>query len=176
VQEVDRLEKLLPLLGDRGYVHAYAAGRGKSHGCMIIHRESKFEKLHEHIVHFDECSLHEAVTTGEESPEVLRRLRGGSRRTNNIALMVALRKKSATASNNREAAGYIVATTHLFWHPRYVYERIRCATSLWRCPVCRRNLIGKVPSFYERFLAFRTKITSKPGLFLQEVIFSFFLK
>src|ERR1700733_11952864 len=107
MQEVDRLERLLPPLGDRGYVYAYAVGRGKSHGCMIIHKESKFEKLHEHVVHFDECNLHEVVTTGEESPEVLGRLRGGSRRTKNVPLMVALRRKSATSSNNRDAAGYI---------------------------------------------------------------------
>jgi RNA exonuclease NGL2 len=88
------------------------------------------EKLHERTVHFDECNLRESKTTGEASPEELRMLRGSSRRTKNIALIVALRRKSTTRSNNRDVAGYIVATTHLFWHPRYIYERVRCVIPL----------------------------------------------
>lgn len=40
-------------------------------------------------------------------------------KTRNIANLVALRSKG------NEGEGIIVATTHLFWHPRYTYERIR---------------------------------------------------
>ena len=136
MQEVDRLEKLLPPLRLGGYAYTYATGRGKRHGCMIIHKETKLEKLHERTVHFDECNLQESTTTGEESPEEMRKLRGSSRRTKNIALMVALRRKSATEPSNCDVAGYIVATTHLFWHPRYVYERVRRVIFLsWHNPV-----------------------------------------
>lgn len=93
---------------------------------MIIHKDARLEKLDERTVHFDECTLRESKTAGEASPEELRRLRGSSRRTKNIALIVALRRKTARESNTRDVGGFIVATTHLFWHPRYVYERVRC--------------------------------------------------
>jgi len=47
--------------------------------------------------------------------------------TRNVALIVALQNKSLP-----EADGLIVATTHLFWHPRYVYERARQTAILLR--------------------------------------------
>lgn len=96
---------------------------------MIIHKESKLSKIHEHTIYFDECYIHDPSTTSgssEVSAEELKRLRGSSRRTKNIALIVALKKaEEDVSSNNDGVPGYIVATSHFFWHPRYVYERVR---------------------------------------------------
>jgi len=46
--------------------------------------------------------------------------------TRNIALIGAL------ASRKDDQQGYLVATTHLFWHPAYTYERIRQSSLLLR--------------------------------------------
>jgi len=45
-------------------------------------------------------------------------------KTRNIGLLVALQ------SRDQESEGLIVATTHLFWHPKYTYERTRQAAIL----------------------------------------------
>lgn len=72
------------------------------------------------------------------------RNRACSRQTRNVALFVALRFRSDSgsagagqedqASDERgaEREGIIVATTHLFWHPMHVYERVRQAGLIQR--------------------------------------------
>jgi len=55
-----------------------------------------------------------------------------------VALIVALQNKSLP-----EAHGLIVATTHLFWHPRYVYERARQTAILLRSINQFRQDLGK---------------------------------
>jgi RNA exonuclease NGL2 len=97
-QEVDRLEKLLPVLEDAGYAHFYAAGPGKLHGCLIAFDRNLYFKTQERIVYYDEQYV------GENRS-------GNSIRTSNIGSLVAL--KSSQGNH-----GLIIATTHLFWHPR----------------------------------------------------------
>ncbi|KAF9515632.1 hypothetical protein BS47DRAFT_1371989 [Hydnum rufescens UP504] len=124
LQEVDRLEKLIPPLKNAGYSTTYAAGRGKRHGCMILHREPKLRKVNERVVHLDEQYIREG--NGTDSQEDIRRRRGSTRQTKNIALLVALANTIEQGTVSSSAVeGYIVATCHLFWHPRHVYERAR---------------------------------------------------
>jgi RNA exonuclease NGL2 len=104
LQEVDRLEKLLPVLADAGYSHKYAAGPMKKHGCLIAYGKDKFTKVDEKVVYYDD----EVVRTiGDD-----RARRGCSFRTKNIGSILALK------ANDAESKGIVVATTHLFWHPK----------------------------------------------------------
>ncbi|KIM85320.1 hypothetical protein PILCRDRAFT_66690 [Piloderma croceum F 1598] len=106
LQEVDRLDKLLPVIERAGYSYTYAAGPGKKHGCLIAYNKEKFTKVNERVVRYDE---EEIRSDGDD-----RARRGCSFRTKNIGSLLALKR------NNVENNGIIVATTHLFWHPKYV--------------------------------------------------------
>lgn len=108
MQEVDRLEKLLPVLNGAGYKHAYGSGPQKKHGCLIAFNQEKFEKVADKVVYYDS---EEIRAEGEEHTRI-----GSSFKTRNIGFMVALKGVGDTASAPDK--GVIVATTHLFWHPR----------------------------------------------------------
>ncbi|KZO98379.1 Endonuclease/exonuclease/phosphatase [Calocera viscosa TUFC12733] len=123
LQEVDRLNTLLPRLRDT-YNNIYASGPGKLHGCMLLYRRSRFEEISSKVVYYDEESLLKVGTDGGESS-------GATRRTKNIGLIAALRFKDGSPGSS-EHNGCLVATTHLFWHPRYTYERTRQAFILLR--------------------------------------------
>jgi len=112
-QEVDRLAKLLPMLDQAGYSHRYAAGRGKKHGCLIAFKR-RLIKVHERLVYYDEQPIRDA---GDERGRC-----GHSFKTKNIGLILALRFQDDP--NN----GVIVATTHLFWHPKYVFISLNLPT------------------------------------------------
>ncbi|KAI0778580.1 Endonuclease/exonuclease/phosphatase [Trametes elegans] len=103
LQEVDRTEKLFPVLEKAGYAWVYAVGPGKKHGCLIAFRKSLYECVRQRVVTYDDQEIRE---DGDE-----RARRGSSFRTKNIGSLVALRRASAADD------GLIVATTHLFWHP-----------------------------------------------------------
>jgi RNA exonuclease NGL2 len=105
LQEVDRLEKLIPVLEGAGYSHTYAAGPRKKHGCLIAYSKDRFTKIDERVVCYDD---EEIRTDGDDKAR-----RGCSFRTKNIGLMLALKR------NETDMKGLIVATTHLFWHPKY---------------------------------------------------------
>jgi RNA exonuclease NGL2 len=100
------LEKLLPVLEGAGYSHHYAVGPMKKHGCLIAFNKNEYIKIAERLVEYDEQDVRQ---DGEE-----RARRGSSFRTKNIALLMALR------SSSDDSEGVIVATTHLFWHPKCV--------------------------------------------------------
>jgi len=122
LQEVDRLEKLLPVLADAGYSHTYAAGPGKKHGCLIAYGKDKFTKVDERVIHYDNEEIRQ---DGNEKAR-----RGSSIRSTNIGFMSALRR------NDTKTKGVIVATTHLFWHAKYVIGcRFRCSPLILR--LCR---------------------------------------
>ncbi|KZT55970.1 hypothetical protein CALCODRAFT_337396 [Calocera cornea HHB12733] len=121
LQEVDRLDALLPRIHDT-YDHIYASGPGKLHGCMLLYRRNRFEKLTSKVVCYDEEAL--TQTDGAQKP-------GATRRTNNIGLLAALRFKESSLGFERNK-GCLIATTHLFWHPRFTYERTRQAFILLR--------------------------------------------
>lgn len=108
-QEVDRLEKLLPLLGGAGYSCTYAAGPEKSHGCLIAYKQILFRKVDEKVIQFDDIILRDDVTASSWARA------GSSHRTRNIASLVALEWIGS------EGKGYVIATTHLFWHPAFVW-------------------------------------------------------
>ena len=100
---MDRLDKLLPPLHQASYTELYAAGQGKQHGCMIVYRSTLFEKAGHVVIEYDDLDVRQ---TGDD-----RQRRGSSRRTKNIGLIVGLRQR------DQPWRGYVVATTHLFWHP-----------------------------------------------------------
>ncbi|KZT05970.1 Endonuclease/exonuclease/phosphatase [Laetiporus sulphureus 93-53] len=103
LQEVDRLERLLPVLEEAGYEHVYAAGPRKKHGCLIAYRKDAYILTDQRLIEYDQQEVH------EEGSETARR--GSSFRTRNIASLVRLQKVASPST------GVVVATTHLFWHP-----------------------------------------------------------
>ncbi|KAF8974010.1 Endonuclease/exonuclease/phosphatase [Flammula alnicola] len=117
LQEVDRLERLLPMLEDAGYSPHYASGPRKRHGCLIAFKKDSFSLVSENIVYYDD----QHIGTGNAQDRI-----GATFKTRNIGYMMALR------SNKDEKEGVVVATTHLFWHPRYTYERLRQSAILVR--------------------------------------------
>lgn len=103
---MDRLDKLLPTFHEAGFNETFGCGRGKKHGCMILHRAERFETIAERIVFYDEVPVRKL-----ESQEDGINTFGLSHRTRNIGLLVALKDRI-----NAAAPPVIVATTHLFWH------------------------------------------------------------
>lgn len=91
----------------------YKAGHRKKHGLLIAYRGAKYSQISDRVVFYDE----EEVRDGEGE----KYRRGSSMWTKNIGSLVALK------SEDSEENGLIIATTHLFWHPRYTYERTRSA-------------------------------------------------
>lgn len=118
LQEVDRLEQLLPVLQKAGYSHHFGSGPGKLHGCIIAYKAQRFSLVAEKVVYYDEERVR---TDGSELGQ-----RGVSFKTRNIGMIVALE------ANNNQSDSLVVATTHLFWHPKYTYERARQAALLIR--------------------------------------------
>lgn len=111
-QEVDGLHKLLPALDLAGYAYSYASGADKPHGCVIAYKNTIFRSIHEAMIEYDKLEVH-------RNPELSTQARvGSSHRTKNIATIMALQ----TIDPESEVRGYIVATTHLFWHPAFVYD------------------------------------------------------
>ena len=100
--EVDRMEKLSPVLEEAGYELCYAAGPRKRHGCLIAFKKDKFEKVQEHTIQYDLLEVRDEGTQ--------RARRGSSFVTRNIALILALKHQKVDD-------GVVIATTHLFWHP-----------------------------------------------------------
>ncbi|KAF8912750.1 Endonuclease/exonuclease/phosphatase [Gymnopilus junonius] len=124
LQEVDRLEKLLPMLEGLGYSHHYASGPRKLHGCLIAFKEGLFTMLADKVIFYDDQSM----GIDSESSRI-----GSSFKTRNIGYLLALQ------NNSNAKEGMVVATSHLFWHPRYTYERIRQLAILLREVVAFRK-------------------------------------
>ncbi|KAL1737944.1 Endonuclease/exonuclease/phosphatase, partial [Schizophyllum fasciatum] len=130
LQETDRLDKLVPLLEKAGYATHYRAGVRKLHGCLIAYKKDRFSLVGERQVFYDNEIVNEREGISEEAGI------GKTFRTNNTAPIVALKE------NNGEG-GVFVATTHLFWHPRYTYERTRQSAILVREVLRLRALLSK---------------------------------
>lgn len=106
------LDKLLPVLEKAGYGHRYASGPFKKHGCLIAFKTSLYSAaVAEKTIFYDDEDVN---AEGSDAQRI-----GKSFKTKNIALIVGLQRLENPNS------GLIVATTHLFWHPRYTYERAR---------------------------------------------------
>ena len=99
------------------YGHLYVAGPKKKHGSLVAFREDSYS-VHGHtVLHYDDIYVR---ADGSDSSR-----KGLSFQTKNVANVVALAKVGEPDE------GYIVATTHLFWHPSSVtYSRTKCATDL----------------------------------------------
>ncbi|KAG8219884.1 Endonuclease/exonuclease/phosphatase [Butyriboletus roseoflavus] len=109
MQEVDGLHKLLPVLDLAGYAYSYASGTDKPHGCLIAYKNTIFQSVHEAMIEYDTLEVH-------SNPELSTQARiGSSHRTKNIAKIVALQSIGPESA----VQSYIVATTHLFWHPAF---------------------------------------------------------
>ncbi|KAJ1309033.1 hypothetical protein OPQ81_004714 [Rhizoctonia solani] len=135
LQEVDRQDKLLPTFHEAGFTETYGCGPSKKHGCMILYREKRYEKIAERVLFYDQESVRVDQGDGVN-------LFGLTHRTRNIGLMVALRDRL-----REHAPPVIVATTHLFWHGLYKYERARQAGILKREAVRFRDEHGNSQSF-----------------------------
>ncbi|KAG8716243.1 hypothetical protein FRC11_006637 [Ceratobasidium sp. 423] len=120
LQEVDKQDKLLPTFHEVGFAETFGCGPGKKHGCMILHRKKRYEKIAERVVFYDQEPVRADLNNGTN-------IFGLTHRTRNIGLLVALRDRV-----NEDAPSVIVATTHLFWHGLYKYERARQAGILKR--------------------------------------------
>ncbi|KIK71097.1 hypothetical protein GYMLUDRAFT_66309 [Collybiopsis luxurians FD-317 M1] len=127
LQEVDRLEKLLPVLSAAGYTHRFASAPNKKHGCLIAFKN--YTELDRRVIAYDD----ERIRGDEEGVN----LQGSSFRTRNIAHVLALK-------HSQSDKGIIVATTHLFWHPKLVpiTSFIRQAAILKREVVQFKRVIG----------------------------------
>ncbi|KAG6820113.1 hypothetical protein H0H93_005260 [Arthromyces matolae] len=105
LSEVDRLERLLPVLKNAGYSHHYASGPGKKHGCLVAFKEDIYKINSSKTVFYDNEEIRD---TGDDVAR-----RGKTFHTRNIGSLVSLESKIAG-----KAEGVIIATTHLFWHPK----------------------------------------------------------
>ncbi|KAG9004445.1 hypothetical protein FRB90_010881 [Tulasnella sp. 427] len=116
LQEVDRLDELLPFLWSAGYSYTYASGPQKPQGCMIIWKADAFHKLTKKSIFYDDEDVN-SLLYGDDGKRPKRI--ASTTVTGNIGLIVALARK------DDETKGYIVATTHTFWNPGFVYEKAR---------------------------------------------------
>ena len=101
----------------------------KAHSLAIVWRKALFDKIGERVVRFDELTIgdDDGGTVDLSLPSLAKlslnplagRRTGLSRMTRNVGLAVALRFK------DRPQDGIILATHHLFYHPRFIYERCR---------------------------------------------------
>ncbi|KAI6047557.1 endonuclease exonuclease phosphatase [Pisolithus marmoratus] len=105
LQEADRQDKLFPFLQNAGYSYTYAAGPLKPHGCIVAYRQDMFRIVGERVIQYDDVEVREDTTISPQARIA------SSHRTKNIGLLVALERVGT------DRTGYIVATTHLFWHP-----------------------------------------------------------
>ncbi|GAO46115.1 Endonuclease/exonuclease/phosphatase [Saitoella complicata NRRL Y-17804] len=110
MQEVDK-DKFVtfyePLLKRLGYETAFHHGLKKTHGCCIAWKGFDVEER-------KELSLDD---TSDGKPRPLRN-------TGNIGLGLRLRSRA------QPAQFFVIATTHLFWHPEGSYERVRQSSIL----------------------------------------------
>jgi RNA exonuclease NGL2 len=96
-------------LEEAKYGHVYVAGPKKKHGCLIGFRKDALEIRDQFVLHYDDID----VRTDGSTPSH----KASSFRTKNIASVVALQKVGYPGE------GYVVATTHLFWHPSSVKSK-----------------------------------------------------
>ncbi|SGY34300.1 BQ5605_C002g01608 [Microbotryum silenes-dioicae] len=132
LQEVDHYDTHRQALEQAGYDLTYHIGYDtKPHGVLIAHQASLFDKVDQLEINFDEEKMRASLATtsvqlDRENLAEERRIRALSRSTRNVALFVALKHKPLSDSSSLSSeGGLIIGTTHLFWHPTHVYERVR---------------------------------------------------
>ncbi|KAK4684307.1 RNA exonuclease NGL2, partial [Tremellales sp. Uapishka_1] len=118
LQECDRLNDILPSLPNHAFVKA--SGYEKQHGLVVLYNSDRFRVCGAKTLNLDQ----EEVSSG--AGDEARTRRGGSRQTKNVGLVVGLEEIDGNGS------GIVITTTHLFWHPKYSYERVRQSLCLLR--------------------------------------------
>lgn len=128
-QEVDKIEVHGPNIEQSGRRYIYNKGyESKQHGLMISWRVSP--QKNDRLTFQEKAAGSKTIYLDKEDiSSQSKGRRGLSIVTRNIALFAALAYSSDTTK------GIIVATTHLFWHPMYAYERIRQSGILKRALV-----------------------------------------
>lgn len=136
LQEVDFWDEVYyPALTKAGYETAYYKNRNKKHGCAIIWRKTRFEKVEQKTLEYDDHGQ-PTFTTGNVGLMVaLKPLKQAAKNPDPNADMVLLdeddEKEDTSANGHAELpGGILVATTHLFWRPDGSYERLRQASIL----------------------------------------------
>lgn len=109
---VSQLEKL-------GYSTRFYRNNTKNHGCVIVFRDKLFTCKHQSFIRLDQ-------DLNQEASEKL--LPPARIATTNIAFMAYLEFTPTFIKEYpclEETNGFIIGTTHLFWHPFGTYERAR---------------------------------------------------
>jgi len=109
-QEVDKEQYepfFVKLLETCEYDHVFFAAKYKRQGLLIAWKKDTFELAHQKKVYYDLTDAWGSV--------------GPIMWTGNIALNVGLRRR------DHAKKGIWLSNTHLFWHPRGSYERMRQA-------------------------------------------------
>ncbi|OAQ33261.1 Endonuclease/exonuclease/phosphatase [Linnemannia elongata AG-77] len=136
LQEVDFWDEVYyPALTKAGYETAYYKNQNKKHGCAIIWRKTRFEKVEQKTLEYDDHGQ-PTFTTGNIGLMVaLKPLKQAAKNPDPNADMVLPdeddEKEDTSANGHAELpGGILVATTHLFWRPDGSYERLRQASIL----------------------------------------------
>lgn len=95
----------LPSMPNHKYVET--KGHGKLHGLVIMYRSARYRVKASQTLYLDEEHILPAPRDGESDGMDERRRRGGTRKTKNVGLIVALEDV------HKEKEGIVVATTHL---------------------------------------------------------------
>ncbi|KAG0289170.1 hypothetical protein BGZ96_007209 [Linnemannia gamsii] len=137
LQEVDFWDEVYyPALTKAGYETAYYKNQNKKHGCAIIWRKTRFEKVEQKSLEYDQNGQ-PTFTTGNIGLMVaLKPLKQAAKNPDPNADMVLPDEEededesSANSQDVELPGGILVATTHLFWRPDGSYERLRQASIL----------------------------------------------
>ncbi|KAF9305297.1 hypothetical protein BGZ74_010731 [Mortierella antarctica] len=133
LQEVDFWEETyFPALTKAGYETVYYKNASKKHGCAIVWKRSRFEKVDQQTLEYDEHGQ-PTFTTGNIGLMVaLKPAKPGNENPDPNADMIlpedADENGEEEDGNTAIPGGILVATTHLFWRPDGSYERLRQAS------------------------------------------------
>ncbi|KAF8925234.1 hypothetical protein BGZ58_000992 [Dissophora ornata] len=138
LQEVDFWDEVYyPILTKAGYETAYYKNVNKKHGCAIIWRKSRFEKVDQLAFDYDDIGQPTFMTGNVGLMVGLRPVLSKTENPDPNADMVLAEdddEGSAKEETSKEdddtdiPGGILVATTHLFWRPDGSYERLRQAS------------------------------------------------
>lgn len=89
-----------------GHSHVETKGHGKLHGLVVMYRSARYRVKASKTLYLDEEHVGPNSEVSSDEKEERRR-RGGTRKTKNVGLLVALEDVQ------QEKQGIVVATTHL---------------------------------------------------------------
>ncbi|KAF9438842.1 hypothetical protein BGZ76_004153 [Entomortierella beljakovae] len=134
LQEVDFWDEFYyPNLTKAGYETAYYKNANKKHGCAIIWRKARFEKIEQNTLEYDNNGQPTFMTGNIGMMVGLRPLEHKPENPDPNADMLLPDEDDEESTNtvgedSKTPGGLLVATTHLFWRPDGSYERLRQAS------------------------------------------------